>query len=352
MKLLLNLIFSFVLTTTHSASAKDGPGNTGGADPSKNEVAAIKMLLEGDALKSAMLNYIRTLNISKVEIPQVKETFIAILKDGALENDIRTQGNYIVQDSCSDSFNKNVPASAKIGDVGGRICFDTNRLASAFHGMSAEQTMIELASVAFHEHVHHFQHPGELISKNEDEAYALSAYIKISAKVVQVPLLEWTADQSGPFDPEDRVSIVGVRFSRDTSNPKLGLAFKDSRTGIIWGDNKDGLDGIVSSPEADAEEYCRSIGAALPTMEQYAQLAVSLGYGSTQGYSIINKSNSGASSVLPHIGNDYFYWTNSHYIYNKNYCFVYGSEYGGLDYLHKCDNSDNLIAMTRCVQVP
>jgi hypothetical protein len=95
-------------------------------------------------------------------------------------------------DQCHDSLNAEVPASAKIGEIGGKICFDTKKIADEFHDLSQEEVMIRLAALAFHEHVHHFQKPETDLKINEDEAYNLSAYVKITAKLTQIPVLKWS----------------------------------------------------------------------------------------------------------------------------------------------------------------
>jgi hypothetical protein len=65
-------------------------------------------------------------------------------------------------------------------------------------GLSEEDVMVKLASLALHEHTHHFQRFAEnQIEANEMEANRIAGYILITAKFVQLPLLKWTPPRSG-----------------------------------------------------------------------------------------------------------------------------------------------------------
>ena len=105
-------------------------------------------------------------------------------------------GNYVIKKVCRDTLNVEVAASAKIGDVGGKICFDAKRIASQYRNLSEEALMVRLANIAFYEHVHHFQKSSDSLAENETEAHHLSAYVQITARLVQIPLLKWSPVRS------------------------------------------------------------------------------------------------------------------------------------------------------------
>ncbi len=66
---------------------------------------------------------------------------------------------------------------------------------------------------------------------------------------------------------ETKVTENGHVFTRDYSNPKLGEAWKDEY-GTIWGNQPKSL--MLSHKEAT--EYCKSIGARLPSDEEFSRL--------------------------------------------------------------------------------
>ncbi len=174
--------------------AFSGSEGVGGGTPKKIDKAVIELLLQGDGLKNAILNYVRTLQVDQVSDPLTRSTFQRMLRDGALQKDISTPKNYTFGTSCKDAYSDEVPASAKIGDIGGEICFDVEKLAQDYAALSSEEMMIRLASLAIHEHVHHFQQLSNSPSENEDEAYRVSAYLQLTAKIEQIPLLKWSLE--------------------------------------------------------------------------------------------------------------------------------------------------------------
>ena len=56
--------------------------------------------------------------------------------------------------------------------------------------------MIHLAALALHEHVHHFQNTLAGSTINEAEAYRFAAYVQLTAKVGQLPVLTWVGPDS------------------------------------------------------------------------------------------------------------------------------------------------------------
>lgn len=96
-------------------------------------------------------------------------------------------------------------------------------------------------------------------------------------------------------------STSGHAFVEVTNQPEFGTAWKDE-SGVTWGDVAMGPDALPRSlNEEEAASYCRSIGATLPTREQFKMLSKYLGYGSASGYS---------PEILPHLDGRY-YWSSS-----------------------------------------
>ena len=94
---------------------------------------------------------------------------------------------------------------------------------------------------------------------------------------------------------------TGVVFTQFENHPILGQSWCDPK-GLCWGDvmrNSNGRAGLMD--QYNAEQFCSSKGAQLPTKEQYEELSKSFGQGSPSGYS---------AQVLPHL-NKRVYWTSS-----------------------------------------
>jgi hypothetical protein len=81
-----------------------------------------------------------------------------------------------------------------------------------------------------------------------------------------------------------RVSSTGAVFTRDTSAPALGEAYRDP-SGLIWGSIVMAQGQVNSMTQYGADKYCRDGGARLPRKEEFEQLAKYLGRGTAQGYS-------------------------------------------------------------------
>ncbi len=101
-----------------------------------------------------------------------------IMANQALVNDIQTSGNYTIGTDCKDAYSNSVPASTVIGDVGGKICFNSVQIAADIQNLNQEDGMIRLAALAFHEHVHHFQNASAGATVNEAEAYQFAADVQ------------------------------------------------------------------------------------------------------------------------------------------------------------------------------
>jgi hypothetical protein len=90
---------------------------------------------------------------------------------------------------------------------------------------------------------------------------------------------------------------TGEVFVRDTTHPKLGEAYRDSK-GLIWGS-------VISTSmnQYDAKKACEKIGARLPTLEEFKRLR---NYLTDYGRVKFNTTVDG-KEVLPGFSNDYFW---------------------------------------------
>lgn len=77
---------------------------------------------------------------------------------------------------------------------------------------------------------------------------------------------------------QTRVSVTGAVFTRDRSNPGLGKAYLDPSGRLLWGDLvRSAIGNIRVFSQGQAENYCQSIGARLPTSEDFKKLGEYLG---------------------------------------------------------------------------
>lgn len=257
---------------TAQLSTSGGEGS-GGGDPFKIDKTVVQLLIDGDDLKNAMLNYLKTLPLDNVSDLRVLQT---IMKDGSLAKDIRTS-KYFAGPACKDELNLDVPASTELGtknapNLGGSICFDVDLLTSRYQGLSKEELMIQMASLAFHEHIHHFQDRNGDKNANEKEAYLVAAYVQLTAKVLQIPLLKWAPPSCNDSSINLRTVEVGFRcvtskgatFTR-IEREFFGEAWKDS-DGVIWSD----IVGVGNdSNVADAKAICEKFDAVLPNNRHF-----------------------------------------------------------------------------------
>ncbi len=123
-----------------------------------------------------------------------------------------------------------------------------------------------------------------------------------------------------------RVSVTGAIFTRDTSNPKLGEAYRDP-SGLIWGSVVKTSQGATKHMnEYDAKRYCESIGARLPTKVEFEQLARYLGQGTAEGYDPYLAD--GKTEILPGLA-DRWFWSASVVSYNRSFAWYF---YGGFSH--------------------
>lgn len=113
--------------------------------------------------------------------------------------------------------------------------------------------------------------------------------------------------------PLEKVSVTGAVFTLNLSHPPLGNAYQDP-SGVIWGDLVIENNRVVQTDASSAEAYCESIGARLPSLEEYKNLAKYLGYGSRGGYS--PDTQDGSDMIL--LGLPFhWYWTSTPYWFSS-----------------------------------
>jgi len=141
---------------------------------------------------------------------------------------------------------------------------------------------------------------------------------------------------------ETKTTKTGQVFTRDTSHPKLGEAWSDP-SGMIWGDivkNKDGSEHLMN--QRDATDYCKSIGADLPSKEDFIRLREYMGAKSPgfDGYT---------PQVLPnltHTENKAYirqFWSSSNHLHVSNYYYAMNGANGGFGFDY------HTYAAVRCV---
>lgn len=145
---------------------------------------------------------------------------------------------------------------------------------------------------------------------------------------------------------EQRISLsTGAIFTRDNSNPKLGEAYRDP-SGLIWGATVTvrGAPNYINpidpkyKRQYDAmavAEDCKNIGARLPTMEEFEQLAKYLGLGSPKGYSPYQLD--AKTEVLTGLYRQWF-WSSTGYPGYEDYAFGFISETGRIGFAVRTDS--------------
>ena len=207
MKTLITILTLTFIVFSNIKSFAGGNTSSGG-DPEKVHHEAIRLLIEEGGLKKAMLNYLNTLQVSQIQEPKVNTFFTEVMKDDRLKTDVQ-KSRYYLGENCQGYDFEKTPASTTLGVVESDICFNIEKLVQRFKNLTDEALMVELAGLAFHEHVHHFQKKpiafkkDELAKKHEELesiANAVGGYVLITAKYVQVPLLQWSISESSKRD--------------------------------------------------------------------------------------------------------------------------------------------------------
>jgi hypothetical protein len=125
-----------------------------------------------------------------------------------------------------------------------------------------------------------------------------------------------------------RVSSTGAVFTRDTSVPALGEAYRDP-SGLIWGSIVMAQGKVNWMNQYDADKYCKDGGARLPTKEEFEQLAKYLGIGTARGYSPYLAD--GKTDFLPGLSG-YAFWSSSVLPSYSNHAYGYDGSNGGVYY--------------------
>jgi hypothetical protein len=121
-----------------------------------------------------------------------------------------------------------------------------------------------------------------------------------------------------------RVSNTGAIFTRDTTIPALGEAYRDP-SGLIWGSIVTAEGQVNIMDQYDAEKYCNAINTRLPTREEFEQLAKYLGKGTANGYSPYLAD--GKTEILPGLSSHRF-WSSSVNPYWHDDAFYFIGTYG------------------------
>jgi hypothetical protein len=113
-----------------------------------------------------------------------------------------------------------------------------------------------------------------------------------------------------------RTTITGAVFTKITDREHFEGAWQD-QSGMIWGNtvkNANGSDRGMN--QIQATEYCQSIGAQLPSREDFARLREYMGAQSgtyRRGY---------LPQILPGLA-DNWYWSSSFFPSDSNYAFIF-----------------------------
>ncbi len=103
-------------------------------------------------------------------------------------------------------------------------------------------------------------------------------------------------------------------FTSDASFPALGEAWKDP-SGMIWGDivKKDGHPVLMNQYQANS--YCKSIAAELPSKEEFVRLREYMGahHGNDENYNRVGAEIKPGYTpqVLPNLSEKNYFWTSS-----------------------------------------
>jgi hypothetical protein len=273
----MKIVITFLLICTSNILLAGG-NISGGGNPYKVSEGALRLLLEGDGLKKAMLNYVDTLPLKQIEDGQVRESLTKMISNGSLRNDI-INSKYIASNDCKDSHEEMTPASTLVGLKGSDICFNTQKLVTAYKGFNDEEVMINLASLAFHEHAHHFQKSDKKkIKENEEEANRIAGYILITAKFVQLPLLKWTNPSNEPIE----FQTIQAMFEAIRAKEKAFIAPKPSdykNYPDFQGQKDKGVVRLLPREKYDEKMSIRGGGAYY----SFVDLTHEYGYGSDLG---------------------------------------------------------------------
>jgi hypothetical protein len=278
------VILGIMMTYFVSTCVFAGPpgSDQGGGTAEYNAKRALQRLIldDGYNLKASMRNYLNTININKISDSVVMATLNKIGK-AAMISDIN-QSRYRIETGAREAYIPSLgsksgikvqPAATTDFALAADVKFDLDLLYNEIKNLPEEDQMIAVASLALHEHIHHFQtKPGASLSsepqllERESEAYEFSGYVLVTAKFAQVPLLTWTTS-SGPAhaSPTCKANNPAVTANCSRVNNKLILRnIKFHMEGKLYG--------ITYDPSmqdfASANALCKFFGAS--TEEDYS----------------------------------------------------------------------------------
>lgn len=136
------------------------------------------------------------------------------------------------------------------------------------------------------------------------------------ASVVASGITAQDQTSAGQCKDDRVVPRSGTIFLCDASMPVLGEAYKDP-SGLIWGSPFMSDGKVKEMDQKNADKYCKSIGARLPTRNDAENFA-SFVYDKTYGY--FPFLGDGKTYVLP----DLFigYWTSTSSPYDSDYAIL------------------------------
>jgi hypothetical protein len=215
--ILVMVVSIFSATGLPSFAGKEG---VGGGNPRKIDATAIQLLIQGQDLKIAMNNYLRTVRLEQIADSRIRRILKQVSVRGALQKDVEIS-RYEASSRCMADSSDSVPASTEVGKLGGKICFNLEKLAQQYSSLSSEELMIRLASLAFHEHIHHFQLVSESREINEKEANEFSAYVQLTAKATRMPSLKWVSPAGTSYARRLPRECAEQNFGVDTIREKI-----------------------------------------------------------------------------------------------------------------------------------
>jgi hypothetical protein len=235
-----------------------------GGDSDANAKLALQNQIENESynLKASMRNYINMIDVDQISDPTVKATINRIGRDNLIDDINRS--TYRIEAGSSEAYIPTLgeksgvklkPAARTDFSRNSDVRFDLDLLFGELKDLpNEEQKTIALASLAFHETIHHFQTPPQAdqsydksLLDREAEAYQFSGYVLKSASFGKIPLLIWSA-----------------------SKPNIPPYF---------------LEGIMKWPNGnpmqlnqfDAIGFCAKIGQHLPSAREFALFAITQG---------------------------------------------------------------------------
>ncbi len=146
----------------------------------------------------------------------------------------------------------------------------------------------------------------------------------------------------GSFHKNDKGSI----FICDTSSPSLGEAYRTSK-GTEWGEPIKRNGALLPMTADQSEEYCASIGAKLPTTDDYSELLNELRH---SFYTTDNQT-----PMIPDLTISEWFWTSSpangpSYGPNQNFIIAINGPHGAMESVGLFLTRDSG-AYARCIRI-